>query len=94
MNDPDFSDRTDLIITFDDEVLYQDELYIVCGWSAKGLDAGYYLQLVPKHIIECSLDYTVESSTYAKVREVTLVKRGKTFQSFIKELQDEHNDPI
>jgi hypothetical protein len=30
MNDPDFSDGTDLIITFDDEVLYQMS-FILCA---------------------------------------------------------------
>lgn len=59
-----------------DEVSYNEEPYIVCGWDTQRFENEIALMLVPKQTVIARNDYSSATATWAKEDEVELLKQA------------------
>lgn len=66
-----------------DEVSYNDELYIVCGWDVQRFEDELALMLVAKQIVLARGDYSSQTATWVRADEVVVLKECEDLSIFL-----------
>lgn len=66
-----------------DEVSYNDEPYIVCGWDAQRFEDELALMLILKQTVLARGDYSSKTATWVKPSEVVLLREAEDLSIFL-----------